>query len=112
MKKYSRRKIRFNYKKRNVIIFLVFVFFLGMGYSVLGSNLSILGNINLSGYKEPTIRVTGSSDTYAFKNSTYKNKIKIINLDDEINPPSNVIQSWDYGVARNGNVMAPWRPRR
>ena len=54
----------------------------------------------------PTIKATSSSDTTAFRSSTYKSSIKIINLSDEINPPANVIASWDVGVNQNGDVMA------
>ncbi len=55
---------------------------------------------------QPIIKATSSSDTTAFRNSTYKSKIKIINLGEEINPPENVVASWDISADSTGNVMA------
>ena len=56
---------------------------------------------------QPIIQpVNGFSDKTAFRSDTYRTYIKTINLSDEINPPANVIESWDIGVAQNGNVMA------
>ncbi len=48
----------------------------------------------------------GFHDRTAYRSYAYIEKIKIINLSDEINPPANAIDSWDIGVAQNGNVMA------
>ena len=93
-------------KKRSLAFLLTLFLFLGIGYSTLGTDLGITGSINLERYKEPIIRTTSSSDSTAFRSSTYKDKIKIINLEDEISPPNNVVASWDIGVAQNGNVMA------
>ena len=45
-------------------------------------------------------------DTRAFRSDTYRNKIKTITLGEEINPPENIVDSWDIGVQQNGNVMA------
>ena len=101
-----RRKVRFDHKKRNILIFLVFVLFLGIGYSVLGTDLGITGNISLTKYKQPIIRTTSSTDQTAFKSLTYRDKIKTVTLDDKIEPPNNVVASWDVSEARNGNVMA------
>ena len=101
-----RRKVRFDHKKRNILIFLVFVLFLGIGYSVLGTDLGITGIINLAKYRLPIIRATSQTDQTAFKILTYRDKIKTITLDDEILPPDNVVASWDISEARNGNVMA------
>ncbi len=57
--------------------------------------------------QQPVIMpVSGSNDKTTFRSDTYRRNIKIINLDNEINPPANVIESWDIGVAQNGNVMA------
>ncbi|MBR3211367.1 MAG: BspA family leucine-rich repeat surface protein [Bacilli bacterium] len=106
MKKIRRRKVRFDHEKRNLFIFLLFVFFMGMGYSVLGTNLGIGGSIVAKRYQDPVIKTTSSTDKTAFRSDTYREKIKVINLDDEINPPANVVVSWDIGVAQNGNVMA------
>ncbi len=102
----NKKRYRFSHKKRNIFIFLVFVLFLGIGYSTLGTDLGINGSINLEKYKEPIIRTTYSNDATAFRSNTYRDKIKIINLDDEINPPNSVVASWDIGAAGNGNVMA------
>ena len=103
--KFTRRRKFYN-KKYRIFAILVFVLCLTVGYSLLSTGLGIAGNITLSKYKEPIIRPTSSSDTTAFRSNTYKQKIKIINLDDEINPPNNIVASWDIGVAQNGNVMA------
>ena len=104
--KYTRRKRRFDNRKYRIFAILVFVLSLTVGYSLLSTGLGITGNITLSKYKEPIIRTTSSSDTTAFRNSTYRDKIKTITLDDEINAPDNVVASWDIGVAQNGNVIA------
>ncbi len=41
-----------------------------------------------------------------FHGEDYAEKIKTITLDDEINPPSSPVASWDIGAAENGDVMA------
>ena len=56
--------------------------------------------------KPAIIKETTYYDETAFKSSTYKHKIKTITLDDQINLPSNVIESWDIGEHQNGDVMA------
>ena len=56
--------------------------------------------------KPAIIKATSSEDTTAFRSDTYRAKIKTITLDDQINPPSNVIESWDIGEHQNGDVMA------
>ena len=89
--KNRRRKVRFDHEKRNLFIFLLFVFFMGMGYSVLGTNLGIDGSIFVKRYQDPVIRTTSNSDQTTFRSDTYREKIKIINLDDQINPPANVL---------------------
>lgn len=102
----KRKKYKFNRMKYNIFIFLVFVLFLGIGYSVLGTNLSILGSVMVARYKEPIIKTTTYSDKTAFRSDTYRSKIKTITLNNKIDPPANVIASWDIGEAQNGNVMA------
>jgi len=82
------------------------VLFLGIGFSVLGTDLGITGIINLAKYRLPIIRATSQTDQTSFKSLTYRDKIKTITLDDEILPPDNVVASWDISEARNGNVMA------
>ena len=47
-----------------------------------------------------------STDTSAFRSNTYLSKIKTVNLSDSINPPENVIDSWDISVRDSGDVMA------
>ena len=49
---------------------------------------------------------TSSTDTSAYRSDTYREKIKTITLAEEINPPANVVESWDLGQDQNGNVMA------
>ena len=104
----NKRKVIVEYDMKKLLIFLVFVLFLGIGYSAIETDLDITGNIGLSEYIEsrPTIKVTNSDDRSAFRSDTYRERIKIINLDDEINPPNNVVASWDIGVDQNENVMA------
>ncbi len=79
---------------------------LGIGYATLHTTLNIGGTLTVKKYTVPVIQQTSYFDTTAFRSSTYKEKIKIINLDDEINPPANVIDSWDVGANQNGDVMA------
>ena len=100
--------IRKNHNKKKVLIitFLVLLMVIGIGYANLDSNLEIVGDITVNKYQNPIIKPTSSSDKTAFRSDTYREKIKIVNLSDEINPPSGVIESWDIGVAQNGNVMA------
>ena len=52
------------------------------------------------------LKATTISDTTAFRSSTYNSKIKTITFEDEINVPEEAIESWDIGVAQNGNVIA------
>ena len=54
----------------------------------------------------PMIKITSYDDTSTFRSDTYKENIKTITLDNHLNPPSNVIDSWDIGVNQNGDVMA------
>ena len=77
-----------------------------VGYSALEQNLLLSGDVTIWKPREPIIKATSSTDTSTFRSSTYKSKIKIINLDDELNPPANIIASWDIGVSQTGNVMA------
>ena len=56
--------------------------------------------------KMAIIKATPSNDITAFRSDTYREKIKTITLDDQINPPANVIESWDIGEHQNGDVMA------
>ena len=59
----KRRKVRFNHEKRNLFIFLLFVFFMGLGYSTLGANLGIGGTINIVGALK-TVTLTGSNVSF------------------------------------------------
>ena len=52
------------------------------------------------------ISATSYNDTKAFRNDTYKSNIKTITLDDHINEPADVIESWDIVVSQNEDVMA------
>ena len=54
----------------------------------------------------PTIQTTSYTDVTTFRSDTYREKIKTITLGNEINPPEDVVESWDIGVDQNGNVMA------
>ena len=54
----------------------------------------------------PILAATSYSDTSAFRSDTYKQNIKTITLEEEINIPDDAIESWDVGEAQNGNVMA------
>ncbi len=50
--------------------------------------------------------VNGFGDKTAFRADEYRENIKTITLSDTMNPPANVLESWDIGVDQNGNVMA------
>ena len=52
------------------------------------------------------LKTTSDSDTTMFRAPEYKEKIKTITFQDTINIPEEAIESWDIGVAQNGNVMA------
>jgi hypothetical protein len=54
----------------------------------------------------PMIQATNKNDKTAFRSDTYRERIKNIILDDEINPPANYLESWDISIAQNGSVMA------
>ena len=97
-----------NRKKQLLIVnaFLVLFFFIGIGYSRLSTNLNVEGELLIKKRPDPIIAVTSADDRRAFKSNTYRDNIRVIYLDDEINPPEGVIESWDVGVAQNGNVMA------
>ena len=49
---------------------------------------------------------TGWGDQTAFRSDTYREKIKTITFEKEINIPTDATESWDIGVSQNGNVMA------
>ena len=97
-----------NKRKRLIItnVFLALFLLLGIGYSTLNTNLNIIGDLLVKKYTEPIIITTSQFDKSAFRSDTYREKIKTITLDSNINPPENVIESWDIGAAQNGNVMA------
>ena len=96
------------YRIINLMLFLLVGLFgvLGIGFATLQTTLNISGSLTVKKYTIPVLKQTSYNDTTAFRNSTYRDKIKIINLDDEINPPANVIASWDVGANQNGDVMA------
>lgn len=103
------RKRRLIYKRKTrkrmlMSLVLVLFVFIGIGYATLSTNLGIDGEIEVSKYSLPIVRSTYYSDGYAFQNLTYRDKIKRIIFDNHINPPDGAIQSWDYGIAGNGNV--------
>ncbi len=105
----KRRKIVKNSSRRRNLIFIMILglfMMLGIGYATLHTTLNISGTLTVKKYTVPVIKKTYSGDSTAFRNSTYRDKIKIINLDDEINPPADVIASWDVGENQNGDVMA------
>ena len=52
------------------------------------------------------LKATYKEDTTMFRAPEYKEKIKTITFQDTINVPADAIESWDIGVAQNGNVMA------
>ena len=54
----------------------------------------------------PVLAATTMTDKTAFRSDTYKQNIKTITLEEEINIPDDAIESWDVGEAQNGNVMA------
>ncbi|MBR1936543.1 MAG: BspA family leucine-rich repeat surface protein [Bacilli bacterium] len=56
--------------------------------------------------ERPTIKQYMETTNSDIKSDTYRDNIKIINIGTQINPPNNVIESWDIGVDQNGNVMA------
>ena len=69
--------------------------------------ISILNSyINLNFSSIAIVKETSSSDTTAFRSSTYKEKIKTITFEDDINVPETAIESWDIGVSRTKDVMA------
>ena len=104
----NRRRQLTNKRKRFIItnVFLAMFLFIGIGYSALFTNLNISGDITVKKMQEPIIEATSSDDRTAFRSDTYREKIKTITLDDQINPPNNIIESWDIGVSQTGNVMA------
>ena len=81
-----------------------------------GSNTTISPSITIN-YVQATetnkkpegpavLKATSRTDTTAFRTDEYKQKIKTITFEDEINVPSNAVESWDIGEKQNGNVMA------
>jgi predicted ribosomally synthesized peptide with SipW-like signal peptide len=63
-------------------------------------------NSGLNDCTLPIIKPTSENDTTAFRSETYKSNIRTIILDNHINPPADVVDSWDIGVNQNGDVMA------
>ena len=87
------------------------------GYAIQSNNLpsgttipsaysTYFENSGLAGCTTPIIQATYEDDTTAFRSDTYRDSIKTITLDDQINPPADVVTSWDIGVHQNGDVMA------
>ena len=95
------------YTKRNktyIIIFFIFSLFISIGYSAVKDNLLVSTGAKFS--PVPMVKSTSLDDTRYFRNETYKDKIKTITFEDNINVPNNAITSWDIGVNQNGDVMA------
>ena len=59
-----------------------------------------------NGFARPNQPIIDNYNRLEFRDDAYRNKIKTITLDDEINPPENVIESWNIGVSNSGTVMA------
>ena len=53
-----------------------------------------------------TLKATSSSDTTMFRSSTYKEQIKTITFEDEINIRTNKIEQWDISVEQDGGIIA------
>ena len=69
--------------------------------------ISVLNSyINFNFDSVAIVQSTKSTDKTAFRSSTYKAAIKNITFEDEINIPSDAIESWDIGVSQTGDVMA------
>ena len=80
--------------------------YLPNGTTIQSAYNTYFSNSGLASCDAPIIKPTSYNDTTAFRNATYKENIKTITLDDHINEPANIIESWDIGVSQNGNVMA------
>ena len=103
--RYRRKRFNDSFKLLFGILFFL-TLLISVGYAALISNLSISGNIIVSGYVEPIIDTYSNRLKNTFLSDTYNTKIKTVTFQDSINVPDDAVISWDIGVAQNGNVMA------
>ena len=54
----------------------------------------------------PMIKRTDGNDRIAFRSDTYRENIKTLTFEDEIDVPNDAIASWDVSANENGTVMA------
>ena len=101
---FNKRKRFKNHKKLLLSIALSLVLFIGIGYSAVKDSLLVSSGAQFS--PVPILKATSTSDTSAFRSSTYKTKIKTITFEDEISIPNNATASWDIGANQNGDVMS------
>jgi surface protein len=102
-------------KSEEVIITIKTKFITKDMFPILNTTIQIKITLNFVEWKKSNLpnkndlailKATTSSDSSAFRSSTYKEKIKTITFENNINIPDNAIKTWDIGIAQNGNVMA------
>ena len=96
------RKSKFN--KFLTIIALSLTFFVTIGYARLKETLIVSSSAKFSPI--PMLKSTTKLDKTAFRSNIYKEKIKTITFEDQINVPETAIESWDVSESQNGAYMA------
>ena len=100
-KRKIKRKYVYIHKKHNIFIFLVFVLFLGMGYSLLSTDLDISGIINIEKYDHTLYGVLEK----ASKKTNYAREYTGEHHDSFIEEPTKKIYHWYAANNNDGTAI-------
>lgn len=77
------------------------------------SSINILNSyVNFNISPIAMLRSVSASSSNDFRTSSYLSSIKIINFENKIEEPREVIESWDMGTSQTGDVMAYLTPNQ
>ena len=103
------KRLHVNYKnnQRKILFLSIFIVFLfmGIGYSILTSELGILGKVKVVGYKEPVLALN-TTTSKIFNKTLARSTVEKIEFKDSSEIPDNVIDSWDASANNDSSVIA------
>ena len=97
-------KNRTSNKVLKILLLVVPILLVTIGYSTISSVLST--NADVVVYPIAMMRTSSSGDSYAYKNTTYRDNIKTLTFEREIDIPSEALASWDVSANSDESVMA------
>ena len=100
-------KLRRNYLYMTIVILLLIMIpFIGIGFSALQTVLNIRGDVLVEVPQDPIIGDYYKSLNNTYLSSQYKNLIKYVSFENEVNIPDNAVNYWDISADDSGMVMA------